>query len=229
MNQHSAVKMAGATLAFALFHSMLASRTVKKAAAKRFGQANCNAGYRILYVGQSLVTFLMLVNYGARLPSYTLYRATGMPAILLRCGQIAGLVHLYTAAAQVGVKRLAGISNLHDWLQGRQGLRPPVAQGPELNEAGRLTTSGPYTWSRHPLNWSGIPVFWLTPHMTTKRLAFNLVSTAYFVLGSQHEAIRLRKAYGEHYREYEKSDVPFYWPRRPLVKNRASNTAFKSS
>jgi protein-S-isoprenylcysteine O-methyltransferase Ste14 len=56
-------------------------------------------------------------------------------------------------------------------------------------------------------------VFWLTPHMTVKRAVFSAVATAYLVLGSWHEEVRLRRAYGEPYGAYRRSGVPFFVPR----------------
>jgi protein-S-isoprenylcysteine O-methyltransferase Ste14 len=78
---------------------------------------------------------------------------------------------------------------------------------------GRLKIGGPYLLSRHPLNFSPLPFFWLIPVMTTRRLGFNLATTVYLVLGSVHEEVRLKAAYGQAYQDYLTSGVPFYWPR----------------
>jgi methanethiol S-methyltransferase len=215
MNAKTAVKMSMATLGFALVHSALASRSAKQAARKWLGNETYEHGYRLFYTMQAGLTFLVLLRYGARLPSMTLYVVKGPAAWLLRCGQLAGVLHLYRAASEVGIARLARLANLHAYLHGKPALPGPLAQGPEIEASGRLTSGGFYAWSWHPLNFSGLPIFWLTPHMTDKRLVFNLVSTAYFILGSMHEATRLRAGYGSMYREYEQSGIPFYWPRVP--------------
>jgi hypothetical protein len=88
----------------------------------------------------------------------------------------------------------------------------PEAQGPALDEEGRRHAAGPFAWSRHPLNFAPLPVFWLHPRMTTSLLAFNIAATAYLVVGSWHEEARLREAYGEAYSAYQRSGVPFYLP-----------------
>lgn len=49
--------------------------------------------------------------------------------------------------------------------------------------------------------------------MTTKLLAFNTAATAYLVIGSWHEEVRLRQAYGQRYEVYRCSGIPFYSPR----------------
>lgn len=205
-------KTAIATLAFAAIHSLLATRKAKHIAAGLIGPERSKATYRVFYVGQGLLSFAALIVYCSRLPVHTVYRVNGPGALLLRAGQAAGLAHLLFGLRQVGLTRWAGVDRLQAWRQGMAIPVAPVAQGPELADDGRLTTDGPYRWSRHPLNFSGVPLFWLTPHITTRRLAFNVVSTAYLMLGSLHEEARLRAAYGDAYERYMKSQVPFFWP-----------------
>jgi hypothetical protein len=211
--------MALATVAFALIHSALASRAAKRAAAAVAGERRAHAAYRLFYVGQSLLTFSLLLAYGRRLPAQTLYRVRGASALLLRAGQAAGVAHLLLATRPSGLLRLAGWRNLQAYRHGLPIAPGPAAQGPEAGPDGALQAAGPYRWSRHPLNFSGMPVFWLTPRMTTRRLAFNLVSSAYLLLGSLHEEARLEAAYGERYRRYRRSGVPFFWPRPPALQH----------
>lgn len=204
-------KMALATLAFAAVHSALATRRAKRVAGHLVGDARRDAGYRSFFVGQSLLTFAALTIYALGLPKRTLYQVSGPPALLLRLGQAAGVVHLLAGLRAIGIARFTGASNLQAYREGRPIPFGPVAQGPEIAEDGRLAANGPFRWSRHPLNFSGLPIFWLTPHMTTRRLGFNVMSTLYFVLGSAHEEARLKEAYGDAYRNYAGS-VPFFWP-----------------
>ena len=212
-----ASKMACATAAFALLHSALASRAAKQAATAIAGERQVQAGYRLFYVGQSFLTFFGLLAYGSRLPTRTLYRVDGRAGLVLRLGQAAGFAHLLAAARPTGLLRLAGWRNLQAYRRHMPIPREPVAQGPEEGPDGVLQVAGPYRWSRHPLNFTGMPILWLTPHMTTRRLAFNLVSSAYFIIGSLHEEVRLRAAYGERYQRYQRNGVPFFWPRPPAL------------
>lgn len=206
------IKIGIATLAFAAVHSALATRSAKRVAAQWLGETRRDAGYRVFFVVQSLAGFGALLAYGARLPAVTLYRINGPGAVVLRLGQAAGVAYLLHGLKQAGVAQWSGVANLQAWKRGLPLPPGPAAQGPELKQDGRLGISGPFLHSRHPLNFAGIPIFWLTPHMTTRRLAFNLVSTVYFVLGSRHEEIRLRDAYGELYRQYADGPVPFFVP-----------------
>lgn len=108
---------------------------------------------------------------------------------------------------------MTGIEGVIDVVRGAPAHPVPVAQGPELDEeTGQLRIRGPFTISRHPLNLAPLVPFWLTPHLTTRRLAFNLVGTAYLILGSFHEERRLGAVYGEEYSRYRASSVPFYLP-----------------
>jgi hypothetical protein len=206
------VKVVAATAAFAVLHSALASRAAKRRAAGLFGERNRNGLYRLFYIGQSVAAFAALAAYVRRQPGRELYHARGPLAVLLRAGQAAALAHAALAVRQVGLNRMLGLESFGAWL--REGDVPPEpeAQGPAAAEDGSMNATGPFAWSRHPLNFAPVPVLWLNPRMTTNLLAFNVAATAYFVVGSLHEEARLRAAYGDAYRRYQESDVPFYLP-----------------
>ncbi len=211
----SALKIGAATAIFGVVHSLLASHGAKNFAARLVGERRRDAAYRIFYNAQAIATFALVLGYGSCLPTRTLYRVRGPVAGLLRGAQAAGLVWAYLAAREVGILRLAGMTNLHAYLRGEPMPPGPAAQGPERQETGALSAGGPFRWSRHPLNLAPVPVFWLTPHLTTRRLAFNLVATVYLVLGSLHEERRLRALYGADYDAYQRSGVPFFLPLLP--------------
>jgi protein-S-isoprenylcysteine O-methyltransferase Ste14 len=202
-----------ATLAFAALHSALASRKAKQAAAAIVGEEKRDAAYRTFFIAQSLASASTLVAYGAQLPKRTVYRLTGTPALVLRLGQAAGVLHLLAGLRETGFLQWAGIKNLQAWKSGKPIPAGPAAQGPEIGEDSSLRVGPIFSRSRHPLNFSGIPILWLTPRLTTRRLAFNMVSTLYFLAGSLHEASRLKAEYGSAYRRYAEGSVPFFWPR----------------
>jgi protein-S-isoprenylcysteine O-methyltransferase Ste14 len=208
----TAVKISLAAIAFAAVHSALASLGAKRLAGRWLGEEKRDAVYRVFFVVQSLAGFGALLAYGARLPTQTLYRIEGPGALLLRAGQAAGAAYLLIGLKRAGVAQWSGYANLQAWRRGLPMPPVPAAQGPELKQDGRLGIGGPYLHSRHPLNFAGIPIFWLTPHMTARRLAFNAVGTLYLILGSRHEEIRLQHAYGELYQRYVDRRVSFFWP-----------------
>lgn len=212
MMGRSMFKVVLATAAFGLVHSALASRRAKHAAARYFGERNRNGLYRAFYLAQSVITFGMLAAYMRRQPGRELYRVRGPLAGLMHLGQAAGLVHATAAARQVGVRRILGLESLIRWLGDGPVPPEPEAQGPTLDGEGQQHLLGPFAWSRHPLNFAPLPVFWLWPRMTTNLLAFNVAATVYLVVGSLHEEARLREAYAEAYDAYRNSGVAFYVP-----------------
>ncbi len=203
-----------ATGLFGLIHSLLASTYAKQRAADWLGPRQRSGLYRVFFILQSALTLAGLLAYLSRLPDRTLYRARGWSARLLRLGQLSGLIFATAAAWQVGLARITGLAPLLAYLRGdAQVQSEPEAQGPAPTTdapGAPLRDGGPFQISRHPLNLSPLPIFWLTPTLTLKRLAFNLAASLYLVLGSIHEEARLRAAYGEPYRRYERSGVRFY-------------------
>jgi protein-S-isoprenylcysteine O-methyltransferase Ste14 len=175
------------------------------------GERNRNGLYRAFYIGQSIATFGALALYARRQPDQVLYEAKGGLAAAMRGAQILSLPVATYAAAQVGLRRITGIESVSQWRRSGPVQPEPEAQGPALKN-GELCTTGPFRWSRHPLNFWPMLLFWFNPKMTTNLLAFNLVATAYLYIGSAHEEARLRAAYGQKYIEYQNSNVPFYTP-----------------
>ena len=55
-----------------------------------------------------------------------------------------------------------------------------------------MRADGPFRITRHPLNLATPVVLWLNPTMTTNLATLSAVSTAYFLLGSIREEVRLR-------------------------------------
>lgn len=207
------LRTAAATLGFALLHSLLASRQAKEMAGRLFGQRQRNGLYRPFFLLQSVVSFAALAASVWRLPNRVLYHVEGALTALMRLGQAAGLGLAVYAAYEVGLGRILGLTSFLAWLSKEERVpAEPEAQGPSLDEAGRLHVDGPFRWMRHPLNFAPLLVFWLNPVMTVKLAAFNLAASLYLVLGSVHEEVRLRAAYGKEYEYYERSGVPFYLP-----------------
>jgi methanethiol S-methyltransferase len=207
------LKVAAAVGGFGLVHSALASRAAKRTAAETFGERNRNGLYRVFYIGQSLVSFAILADYIRRQPSRDIYQVQGPLAFVMHAGQVAAVACAFTAANQVGIRRITGWESFEAWLGDGPVPPEPEAQGPALDAEGRMRAAGPFAWSRHPLNFVPVPIFWLWPRMTTNLLAFNVATTMYLVIGSWHEEARLRQAYGERYISYQNSGVPYYLPR----------------
>lgn len=206
------LKIMAATAVFGIVHSVLASRTAKRAAANVFGERNRNGLYRVVYISQSFATFGLLTAYIRRQPSRELYRIQGPLAVVMHALQAGALIYATSAASQVGLRRITGLQSLLAWF-GEGPVSPePEAQGPALDDHGQQHTAGPVAWSRHPLNFAPLPVLWLWPRMTTGLLAFNTAATIYLIVGSLHEEARLHEEYGDDYDAYLSNGIPFYLP-----------------
>lgn len=205
-------RSAAAVLVFACLHSALASRKAKHAVDRRFGPEFGKGVYRTAFNAQALLTATALISYVGGLPVQTLYRLQGRAAVLVRLVQLSGWIPLLNGLRTIGIARFSGATNLLAWFHGEEIPAGPAAQGPELRPDGGLTDGGPFRWSRHPLNFAPLLLFWFTPRLTTRRLAFNLACTVYLLLGSFHEERRLRAVYGSAYEAYLRRGVPFYLP-----------------
>jgi len=80
---------------------------------------------------------------------------------------------------------------------------------------------GPYRWVRHPLYLFMTLMIWSCPNLTADRLLFNLLWTAWIVIGSYLEERDLIVEFGDAYREYQKR-VPMLvpllrWPKREWI------------
>jgi methanethiol S-methyltransferase len=210
-----ALRIVAATALFAGVHSALASRKAKRIAAHLLGQRNRNGFYRVFYIGQSIGTFALLTAYIRRHPSNVIYEVGPPASLALRVAQLGGLLVAAQAANHVGLARISGAKSFSQWLGTGEVEPEPEAQGPAMRD-GSMDASGPFRFSRHPLNFWPLVVLWLNPKMTTNLAAFNAAATVYLVIGSVHEEVRLREAYGERYERYESADVPFYIPTLPV-------------
>jgi protein-S-isoprenylcysteine O-methyltransferase Ste14 len=201
---------------WAALHSILATRTVKRAATKRLGQQASNGLYRLTYNAVAISTGGGVFLYVHRLPDEELYRLTGVQrtaAALLRCGLVGVAVW---GALEIGAGPFSGLTEALGWLQGKPVPPAPEAQGPSAEQReGHLVlkTSGPFRYVRHPLNASLTGVVFLTPRMTAVRLTVAVLTLLYSVIGSRLEEARLLDVYGSAYERYRTSGVPFMLPR----------------
>jgi methanethiol S-methyltransferase len=208
------LKVCAATAFYAIVHSAVASRRAKQMSATALGARYRNALYRPFYLVQSVGTIAILMVYIRRLPGRTLYRFQGAAATPFRLIQAGGIAWATYAAYEVGLSEILGLRGLWQVLRGEADIAPePEAQGPAPTPEGTLRVKGPFVLSRHPLNVAPLVILWSNPRMTTNLLAFNVVASVYLVIGSWHEEVRLRSAYGDEYQNYTRSGVPFYVPR----------------
>jgi protein-S-isoprenylcysteine O-methyltransferase Ste14 len=75
---------------------------------------------------------------------------------------------------------------------------------------------GAYRWVRHPFYACILVLVWSCPELTADRLVFNLLWTAWIVLGAALEERDLAADFGDAYRRYRRR-VPMLVPWRGPV------------
>ena len=86
---------------------------------------------------------------------------------------------------------------------GRRPVRAALAGKP--NPPLIFVVRGPYRWVRHPLYFSTLLLLWSMPDLSLDRLLFNMLWSAWIVLGAYLEERDLVADFGEEYRQYQKS------------------------
>ncbi len=177
---------------FALHHSIMA-RTGAKAWISRVLPADLE---RSAYVWIASLLFLAVCLLWQPLPG-TVWEAGGVLFWILLAIQLIGVALTLRAARIVGVWELAGV---------RQ---------PDHTKAIEFRASGPFAIVRHPIYLGWILIVFATPVMTTSRLLFAVVSTAYLIAAIPFEERSLVEAFGEKYRTYQREMrwrlVPGLW------------------
>jgi protein-S-isoprenylcysteine O-methyltransferase Ste14 len=74
-----------------------------------------------------------------------------------------------------------------------------------------LFVRGPFRWVRHPLYFFFLLMIWSCPYLTADRLLFNVLWTAWIIVGTVLEDRDLLATYGEAYRSYQRK-VPMLFP-----------------
>ncbi len=198
--------------ALAAIHSLLASKPAKDIARRIAGHRYRNGLYRFAFNAKSVLLLIWATYWFLRLPDREIYRVRAPWSWIFRVGQAASFGVLLSAVRVVGVLDFAGISQLRSLLAGLDPDPEPEAQGPPVDDDGRMATAQPFRLTRHPSNLGALGVFLFFPRITVNRATLTVLVALYAILGSLHEERRLRLAYGEPFEQYRR-EVPFFVPR----------------
>ena len=166
---------------FALHHSIMA-RTGAKRWITRVVPPDME---RSVYVWIASLLFLAVCWMWQPLPG-VVWHAHGITAWMLTAIQLIGVAFTLRASGIVGVWELAGVKQ------------------PDHTRPIEFRADGPFGIVRHPIYLGWVLMVFATPVMTTSRLLFAAVSTAYLVAAIPWEEASLVEAFGEKYRAYQR-------------------------
>ncbi len=192
---------AGLSLLFFIQHSGMIRKPFHRWLARFIPEEYAGAVYAI---ASGIVLLLVILLW--QTSTQTVITPSGFVRWSLRAVFFLSLLGFYWGVKALRFFDPFGLRPILNRLRGRNPRPMPI------------TVAGPYRWVRHPLYFFMILMIWPCPDLTTDRLLFNLLWTAWVVIGSYFEEIDLMVEFGDAYRDYQKS-VPMLipllnWPNR---------------
>ena len=184
------------SIIFFLQHSIM----VRKGFKQRLGKFIPEVYHGAFYALTSALTFLPVMLFWQK-SSTIIVSAGGMVYWLLRA-----LFFLCVAGFVWGTKSLGSFDAL-----GVKPLMRHISNRPSRPQ--QIMAKGPYRWVRHPLYLFMIMMIWSCPVLTADRLVFNILWTAWIVIGTRLEDRDLHREFGSQYRQYS-AQVPMLIPYR---------------
>lgn len=179
---------------FFLQHSIMVRKGFKNWLRKFMPDIYHGAFYGIT----SAMTLLLVLIFWQK-STVTIAQADGIMFWLLRTIFLLCMFGFFWGAKALGSFDALGVRPLMNYL----GNRPEKLQD--------IIAKGPYRWSRHPLYFFLIIIFWACPVLTLDRLMFNILWSIWIVIGTFLEDRDLHREFGSQYREYS-SHVPMLIP-----------------
>lgn len=132
-------------------------------------------------------------------------RLQGVPRVLARLLSVVALLGMVWGFKAIGAVDLLGLTPI------RAHLRH------ETPPSSRFMVRGPYLWVRHPVYFCTLLFIWSGPDITSDRLLFIGLWTAWILLGVCLEERDLVRDFGAQYRQYQR-EVPMLLPWRGRVR-----------
>jgi methanethiol S-methyltransferase len=194
-------------LAFFITHSGLLREPVRERLAPLIPRELQSAWYGLLSGASLLLLILLWQPVG---PETSL---SGLPRIIFRAAFVLALAGFAWTGLSLKSLDALGIEQARRFLRGRK-TRP-----------GPLTVRGPYLWVRHPFYLFSLIMIWSSPDISLDRLLFNLLFSAWIVVGTYLEERDLARQFGDDYKRYQ-GRVPMLIPTkfRPSTGNRKTDT-----
>lgn len=187
---------AGLSLAFFVQHSVM----IRKSFHQRLGRLLPEKYHGVLFTLAAGIFLLAVVIFWQG-PDYPLLTLTGGLRWLARLVFFLGLAGFFWGVTSLG---------FFDPF----GLMPLLSEGQDSGQPQVLVQRGPYRWVRHPLYFCTILLIWSCPDLTADRLLFNILWTAWIVIGARLEERDLIDTFGQAYLDYRQK-VPMLLPGCP--------------
>ncbi len=172
---------------FAIQHSVMARKPFKRWWT-RFVPASVERSTYVLFASLALV---LLFWQWRPIPALVWQIADPQIAMAVTGLSLAGWVIVFTSTFLINHFELFGLHHVANNLAGRSMPVP------------RFRTPLYYQFVRHPIYLGFIIAFWAAPTMTTGRMLFAAVTTAYIVVGILLEERDLVDLFGDEYRRYK--------------------------
>jgi len=172
---------------FAIQHSVMARKPFKRWWT-RFVPASVERSTYVLFASLALV---LLFWQWRPIPALVWQIADPQIATAVTGLSLAGWVIVFTSTFLINHFELFGLHQVANNLAGRSMPAP------------RFRTPLYYQFVRHPIYLGFIIAFWAAPTMTTGRMLFAAVTTAYIVVGILLEERDLVDLFGDEYRRYK--------------------------
>ena len=172
---------------FAIQHSVMARKPFKRWWT-RFVPASVERSTYVLFASLALV---LLFWQWRPIPALVWQIADPQIAMAVTGLSLAGWVIVFTSTFLINHFELFGLHQVANNLAGRSMPVP------------RFRTPLYYQFVRHPIYLGFIIAFWAAPTMTTGRMLFAAVTTAYIVIGILLEERDLVDLFGDEYRRYK--------------------------
>ena len=186
---------------YAIIHSLMAGKTIKTAMRNRLGERAYYGLYRLVYNAIASISILPVLLWIYLGTNTVVWHVTGPLQTVFLAIQAVGVIGLGISLIQIDGAQFLGLSQLRAYLEGDP---LPLPTEP-------LQTRGTYALVRHPLYLFSLLAIWPMVVMTDTLLAFNVVTTLYFVIGSRLEEQRLERIFGKEYVDYKRR-VPWLLP-----------------
>jgi protein-S-isoprenylcysteine O-methyltransferase Ste14 len=172
---------------FAIQHSVMARKPFKRWWT-RFVPASVERSTYVLFASLALI---LLFWQWRPIPALVWQIADPQIAMAVTGLSLAGWVIVFTSTFLINHFELFGLHQVANNLAGRSMPLP------------RFRTPLYYQFVRHPIYLGFIIAFWAAPTMTTGRMLFAAVTTAYIVVGILLEERDLVDLFGDEYRRYK--------------------------